>query len=79
LGCGGCGLPYGSPGWCDVVIPDLDWLLISPTGDEGGVLCLTCMAERLIEAGRENVAMAVTSGPFVYHPRPRQADTEESP
>lgn len=72
LKCGGCGLLYSSPGWCDVVIPDDDWLAISPTGTGGGVLCLTCMASRLVLLGRTDVPMAVTSGPFVHSDRPRE-------
>ena len=80
LACYECGLVYGSPGWCDVVIPDEDWLAISPTGHGGGVLCFTCMARRLTVGGREGVPMAVTSGPFTHHPTPRVStvDREDS-
>lgn len=74
LACAGCDLVYGSPGWCDVVIPDEDWLAISPTGHGGGVLCFTCMAERLVAAGRDRVPMLVTSGPFEHHPTPRESE-----
>lgn len=68
LACYDCGLRYGSEGWCDVVLSDEDWLAISPTGHEGGVLCFTCIARRLVRAGRRNVAMQVTSGPFATAP-----------
>lgn len=71
LSCEGCGLIYGSEGWCDVVIPDEDWLLIM--GREGGVLCFCCMARRLARVGRSGVPMLVTSGPFEHHPCPREA------
>src|SRR5688572_27527257 len=43
LACYDCGLPYGGPGWSDCHIPDETWLCISPTGHEGGVLCLNCI------------------------------------
>lgn len=64
LACYDCGLPYADPGWCDVAIPDQDWLAISPTGHEGGVLCLTCIARRLVGLGRRDVPLVVTSGPW---------------
>jgi hypothetical protein len=63
LACADCGLPYGDPGWVDAVIPDDAWREISPTGDLGGVLCITCMARRLTVAGR-HVPVHIDSGPL---------------
>lgn len=64
LCCADCRLPYGAAGWCDVVVENATWLRISPTGTEGGLLCLTCMAARLVALGLENVPTKITSGPF---------------
>lgn len=64
LGCADCGLPYGSERWADFVVPDDAWLKISPTGHEGGVLCVQCMLDRAVRAGVECVGK-FTSGPFV--------------
>lgn len=66
LACSGCGLSYSDPGWCDAVIPTDVWVQISPRGDCGGVLCLTCMARALVARGIENVPMKITSGPWVF-------------
>ena len=42
--CDGCGLPYDAfP--LDVVLPDAEWLKVHPEG-EGGLLCVSCLAER---------------------------------
>lgn len=57
--CGDCGRLYGDEyGFPDLVIPDDAWRKISPTGDEGGLLCPSCMCARLENAG------VVTSGVF---------------
>lgn len=68
LACNDCGFPYGGPGWCDCVIPNDTWKLISPTHDEGGILCFTCIAKRLETLGIDNVPLMVTSGPFLHDP-----------
>ena len=44
--CEGCDTLYSSPEWIEVVVPEAYWLLISPTGGDGGLLCFQCM-ERL--------------------------------
>jgi len=54
-GCYDCGLPYQDDGWIEANIPDEIWKAISPTGDDGGLLCVTCMARRLKKAGFEDV------------------------
>lgn len=47
--CFDCGFPYGAPGWIEAVIPDRYWKIISPTQDEGGILCINCISKRLVE------------------------------
>ena len=62
--CYDCKLEYGSSAWCDVVVRDEIWQQISPTGDEGGLLCFNCMVRRLAALGLENVPFKIASGPF---------------
>ena len=62
--CADCGLRYDDPGWADVVVSDVVWAMISPTGDEGGLLCFTCMNRRLSASRESNVPFQITSGPF---------------
>lgn len=40
------------------------WRRISPTGDEGGLLCPSCICKRLHAAGISNVPGAFMSGPI---------------
>lgn len=47
INCYSCGKSYGSPCWIECVVPDDVWAQISPTGDEGGILCVQCIANRL--------------------------------
>lgn len=79
LACYCCGLLYGGLGWMDAVVPDDVWLEISPTGDGGGILCITCMARRCDARGIQS-GIYIGSGPFAdtqtsgacsgpYHPR----------
>lgn len=70
--CNDCGLMYGSSAWADVVVPDDIWKQISPSGDEGGLLCFNCMVRRLVALGLENVPFQITSGPFAFQSRPAQ-------
>lgn len=51
LCCYDCGLSYGSEGWIETDMPDDVWRQISPTGDHGGILCITCIARRLVRLG----------------------------
>lgn len=64
--CYDCGLPYSSPAWADVVVPDDIWLKISPTGHDGGLLCFNCMNGRLAAIDAVNVPFMVASGPFSF-------------
>lgn len=48
--CYDCKLYYGKD-YPDMVLPNDLWVEISPTGDEGGLLCPTCIANRLDHLG----------------------------
>ena len=48
-GCADCGLEYGDDGFPDLIIPLWAWEKISPTRDEGGLLCPNCINRRLVE------------------------------
>lgn len=61
--CLDCGLPYNDPGFADLVVPHDVWAKISPTKDENGLLCPTCMVRAAAKAGVETVA-TFRSGPF---------------
>lgn len=65
FGCYDCGLVYGGEGWMDVTVPDEVWHQISPTHDEGGILCITCIARRCERLLLENVPVKIQSGPLV--------------
>lgn len=62
--CNDCGRPYGDEhGFPDLVIPHDIWKRISPSGDEGGLLCPSCICGRLHAAGIETTGK-FTSGPL---------------
>ena len=67
--CADCGLSYDDSGWADVVVPDILWAMISPTGGEGGLLCFTCMNRRLSGFRESNVPFQIASGPFAFRAR----------
>jgi hypothetical protein len=47
-GCEDCGRVYGEEhGFPDLVIPNWAWRKISTHGDDGGLLCPSCMCKRL--------------------------------
>jgi hypothetical protein len=60
--CADCGRPYRDME--DFIIPLGAWERISPTGDEGGTLCVNCIAGRLEAAGIRDVPGAFMSGPI---------------
>lgn len=65
LGCYDCGLPYEGGHWVESVVPNDVWREISPTGNEGGILCINCIASRLYEIGLSDVPVKLTAGPLV--------------
>lgn len=63
--CHGCARPYGAEhGFPDLVVPDSIWERISPTGGHGGLLCPSCICERLHKAGIESCPGEFKSGPL---------------
>ena len=55
--CDDCGREYGDEhGFPDLVVPHDAWATISPTGDEGGLLCPSCLCKRAHDAGLQNIA-----------------------
>jgi hypothetical protein len=62
--CLDCGRHYGNEyGFPDLVLPNDVWAKISPTGDEGGMLCPSCICKRLVDRGLEDVPAVFRSGP----------------
>lgn len=62
-GCYDCQRPYGAAGFPDLIIPYWAWKQISPTGDDGGLLCPTCICCRLEISGIQCEG-AFMSGPI---------------
>lgn len=63
--CYDCGRPYGDEhGFHDLIIPNSWWVKISPTGNEGGLLCPSCICARLEKVSPRsfNVPAAFMSG-----------------
>ena len=61
--CGGCNRPYSDPGFMDLIVPDDVWAHISPTGDEGGLLCPGCIISAIIDADQTG-EVVFRSGPL---------------
>lgn len=62
--CYDCARPYGDEhGFPDLVIPHHIWRRISPSGDENGLLCPSCICRRLHKA-RIVCAGSFLSGPI---------------
>lgn len=50
--CHDCERPYGHEhGFPDLIVPFWVWKQVSPSGDEGGLLCPSCICKRLHAAG----------------------------
>lgn len=49
--CFDCKRPYADAGFADLIIPNDAWRRISPTGNEGGLLCPSCIVARLSISG----------------------------
>ena len=62
--CHDCDRPYGDEhGFPDLVVPKDVWKKISPTKNEGGMLCPSCICKRLYDASIECKA-EFRSGPL---------------
>ncbi len=62
--CHDCQRPYGHEhGFPDLIIPYDAWKQISPTGDDGGLLCPSCICKRLHDRGIRCTG-AFMSGPI---------------
>ena len=62
--CQDCDRPYGSEhGFPDLIIPFWAWERISPSGNDGGLLCPSCICARLHKAGIQCEG-AFMSGPI---------------
>lgn len=63
--CQDCDRPYGDEhGFPDLIIPFANWKQISPSGDDGGLLCPSCICQRLHAAGIRCLG-AFASGPII--------------
>lgn len=62
MSCHDCGIDYAYME--DLIIPNWAWVRISPTGDDGGLLCANCICGRLDNVGISNVPAAFMSGPL---------------
>lgn len=67
--CEDCDRPYDSGGFPDLIIPYWAWKLISPTGDDGGLLCPSCICARLEKKGIKCEG-AFMSGPIISVSQP---------
>lgn len=65
MSCDDCGRQYGAEhGFPDLVIPYDAWKEISPSGDDGGLLCPSCICKRLHDKGIRCTG-AFMSGPII--------------
>lgn len=72
--CIDCARKYGDEyGFPDMLVADDVWRQISPTGDEGGLLCPCCMLRRMAVLGLSNVHASFQSGPCYLHAESAQA------
>ena len=63
--CEDCKRPYGNEhGFPDFIIPYRVWIQISTTGDDGGLLCPSCICKRLHDKGLRCEG-AFMSGPII--------------
>ena len=64
--CHDCGLSYDDDGFQDLIIPDWAWHAISPKGNDGGLLCPTCICRALERVKIKNCPSAFTSGSLAF-------------
>lgn len=62
--CEDCQRPYDDGGFPDFIIPYEAWRQISTTGDDGGLLCPSCICKRLHSKGIRCTG-AFMSGPII--------------
>lgn len=62
--CYHCSESYGSERFRDLIVPNDIWVQISPTGDEGGLLCPNCICAALEAKGITQCPAAFMSGPI---------------
>lgn len=75
--CHDCARPYGDEfGFPDLVVSDETWKRISPSGDEGGLLCPSCLCKRAHAAGIRVETAVFTSGPFTALTKAEQEQDE---
>lgn len=67
--CYDCHLEYTDPGFQDFLVSNDIWRRISPTGDDGGLLCSACMMRALVKAGVTTEG-AFFSGPIISVTKP---------
>lgn len=68
--CYDCHRPYGDEhGFPDLIIPYWAWKQISPTGDDGGLLCPSCICSRLA-ISNIRCEGAFMSGPIISVSQP---------
>lgn len=68
ISCHDCGKAYGIKSWIEAIVPNDVWAKISPSHDEGGILCIGCMAIRCARLGLEAVPVALGAGPLELVP-----------
>lgn len=62
--CEDCNRPYSSGGFPDLIIPFAAWKQISTNGDDSGLLCPSCICQRLNDKGIRCEG-AFVSGPII--------------
>jgi hypothetical protein len=76
--CYDCGRHYGDEyGFPDLVLPNDVWAKISPRGDEGGLLCPSCICRRAHALGMSGVPAVWASGPLTSRPYTPAAPTPD--
>lgn len=65
--CHDCKRPHGDEhGFPDLLIPDWAWETIAPEEGGNGLLCPSCICERLHTTGIDGCPSQFTSGPLVF-------------
>ena len=63
--CYDCERPYGDEyGFPDLLVQKSIWKKISPTGDEGGLLCPSCLIRLIMNIGLKDIPATFVSGPL---------------